>query len=157
MFISWCFEISFIDYFLNRLLSFFLKNINPEIVSSDLIKHVFPKMVSLWLVSSLLHQSLLVLLFSQALYWLFASYSKLFSRLLVESFSLFYYYQCIWLIIPIVINISLSLLYCIDLFCETELLAKISHISFFELFAGSKFSSEYFFAFSLTVFKLFLF
>ena len=133
-FISWCFEISFIDYFLNRFLSFFLKNINPEIVHSDLIKHVFPKMLSLWLVSLLLHQSLLVLLFSQALYLLFASYSKLFSRLLVESFSLFYYYQCIWLIVPIVINISLSLLYCIDLFCETELLANISHISFFELF-----------------------
>lgn len=133
-FISWCFEISLIDFFLNQFFSFFLKKINPEIINSVLITHVFPKMLSLWLVSLLLHQSLLVLLFSQALYLLFASYSKLFSRLLVESFSLFYYYQCIWLIVPIVINISLSLLYCIDLFCETELLAKISHISFFELF-----------------------
>jgi len=133
-FISWCFEISFIDYFLNRFLSYFFELINPEVVNSDLIKHVFPKMVSLWLVSLLLHQSLLVLLFSQAVYWLFASYSKLFSRLLVESLSLFYYYQSIWLIAPILINLGLSLLYCIDLFYETDFLAKISHISFFEMF-----------------------
>lgn len=131
-FISWCVEVSFVEFWLNRLFKSLVEKFYPKVINSAFFDFFFPKLLALWVVSFLFHQSLLVLLFSQTLYWLFAFYSKLFCRLLVESLTLFYYYQNPWIVFPIVVNSILTLFYFIDSIFQTRILNFVSHFPFFE-------------------------
>lgn len=131
-FISWCVEVSLAEFCLNHFIKSSVENFYPKILNSAFFDFFFPKLLSLWIVSLLFHQSLLVLLFSQALYWLFTFYSKLFSRLLVESLTLFYYYQNPWIIFPIVINLLFTILYFVDSIFQSGILNFIGHFPFFQ-------------------------
>jgi hypothetical protein len=132
--LTWCLEISFVDYLCERAVNKFIKAYYPELIQNSALVQIFPKMLSFGVVSILYQQSLLVLLFSESLYWLFTYYSKIFSRLFVETLSIFYYYQNPWFIFPLFINVILSLLYFLDSIYETELLASFSQFSFFKFF-----------------------
>lgn len=131
-FISWCVEVSVLEFCLNRFFKYLIEKYYPKIIQSAFFDFFVPKLLALWIVSFVFHQSLLVLLFSQALYWLFTFYSKLFCRMLIESLTLFYYYQNPWIVFPVVINLLLSLLYFIDSFFQLGILNFVSHFPFFE-------------------------
>lgn len=129
--IDWLLEIALIDYVLTTILQLFFSVFFPEDVKlSSFFAYVFPRMIAIWVASLFLHQSLLLLLFSQTLYWLFTIYSKLFLGLFVESLTMVYYFSNWWFILPILINLSLSFLYIIDLLFSTENLYFFLNIKF---------------------------
>jgi hypothetical protein len=132
--LTWCLELSLVNYFLQSVITKFLDEYYPRIIQNRILLETFKKMLSLGIVGVLYQRSLLVLLFSESLYWLFTYYSKIFSRLLVESLTVYYYYQSLWFIFPLLINVFLSVLYFIDTVHETELLASFSQFSFFKFF-----------------------
>ena len=132
--LTWCLEISFVDYICERAIDKYIRSKYPQMIKNSTLFHIFPRMLSFGILSVLYQQSLLILLFSETLYWLFTYYSKIFSRLFAESLTLLYYYKNPWLILPLFINIILSLLYFLDSIYETELLASFSQFSFFKFF-----------------------
>jgi len=131
--IDWLLEISFIDYLLTKILHSIALIFLPEELKNSLISsQVFPRMILIWILSVFLNQSLLLLLFSQTLYWLFTLYSSLFLTLSVESISLVYYFSSFWFLLPLLVNVGLSLLYFLDLLCSTHFLYRFTNFAFFK-------------------------
>lgn len=132
--VDWFVEIALIDFLLNRVLTLFFDFCLSQDTNLQLFKIICSRMLSAWIISLLLHQSLLIILFSQVLYWLFTTYSQFFSRRIIESISVFYYFSNWWLLFPVIVNLSVSLIYIIDMMLSTNMLFKLMQFKFIKRF-----------------------
>lgn len=131
--LDWILEITLIDFLISKLLRLTFDCCLPRELDYELFKTVATRMLSAWLVSLLLSQSLLVILFSQIIYWLFTTYSQFFSKMIVESLTIFYYFMNGWLLLPVSLNLLLSFIYVLDLMFSTEMLFNLLQFRFLKM------------------------
>ena len=106
---DWLVELSILDYLITRILISFYHYLFPQELRTSFFESVLLKLIGLWILSYLIGEPLLVIVFSYTLYWLFTMYAQIFSRKPIESLSLFYYFSSFWFVLPVLVNALISL------------------------------------------------
>ncbi len=114
-FLDWSLTITAMDFIFTRVISEVLHQLLPQSMHSFLYKDILAEFIALGVICLVLQQSLMLLLLSRLLYAFFCFYSYLFSRLILESLAIAFYLKSAWFLLPVSINILISILYLIDI------------------------------------------
>ena len=129
-FLDWSLTITAMNFIFIKVITEILHQLLPESMHDFLYKDILAEVISLGLICLILQQSLMFLFFSRLLYTLFCFYSYLFSRLILESIAIGYYLKSAWYLLPVSINILISLLYLMDMSMGLEFFFSLLELSF---------------------------
>jgi acyl-CoA-binding protein len=121
-FIDWLLVITFMDYIFIKIIDEILHHMLPQSMHGLLSNNIIAQCISMGIISLILQQSLLLLGISRLLYLAFCFYSLLFSKLLVESIAISFYLKSSWYVLPVAINILISLLYLTDRYLDMNVM-----------------------------------
>jgi hypothetical protein len=120
-FIDWLWVIAGMNFVLIKINSEVLHQILPESMHGLLVKNIIAEMISLGIICFVLQQNLFFLAVSRVLYFAFCFFSYLFSRLLLESIGIAYYMKSAWYLLPVGINVLISMFYLFDRYFDMEI------------------------------------
>lgn len=119
--LDWSISLSFVDLVLTRTIQYGLESIIPEQLSYLYQNTRLSELLSLSCLSYFFQQSLLVLILSRTLYYLFYFFCQIFSRQPIQTLLISYYLNNILLVFPLLVKIILSCLFMFDSFLSLQI------------------------------------
>lgn len=113
-FFNYSISLTILNYFFTKMVSYVLDALLPQQLKFFLFKGVLAEFIALGLVCVLLQKSLAIMLLSRILYLGMCYYAALFSSSLLESIAVAYYLGSAWYLMPVALNLLVSVLYLID-------------------------------------------
>lgn len=124
--LDWSISISLTDMIFRRIIQYGLEWFIPESLSFLYQNKKLSQFLSLACLSYLFQQSLLILMMSKILYFLFYIFCQLFSHQPLQIFVIAYYLHNAWLILPLIIKLCLSFVFWIDSLLSLQILKRIA-------------------------------